>query len=819
MEPDNKIYVGLVVANSDPEMRGRIKIYIPQIGPALTKLNENVDKFFNFIGKNTNTAISPVLEDLKDMLPWAEYAGPIGGGNASGRYNGFVDTGTTSDSNAWKDNQVVEGARPAQMYTGTQTYADAFTQTNGHKNRLVNQYAHQYTPSNYSGLARGLFSIPNVGAHVYTFFINGDRNFPVYFASAYSQEDFKRIYTLSTDVTDNETVDYPKSYENITKSKNNPTLSPDNKTFRSKTVLNSNKHTIEMIDTDKREILKFTHYSGSFKEFNNYASIELATNNDQKMVIGDQFLTVQHNKSEYVRGNNETIIRGDRYLNIGETDVAKVKEILKINKSLHSYKMLFDFQRALYGEKTVYGNPDDMSPFQTRSGVTGEVGKNGMPLYKDGFKQCPVCGGFPYDPYDINTGDGNIFGMWKEIANIIMNPTSGLTYIYLTYNIFERTTMMSELLYNPACHSIAPPPEISPDVINCIPFPHPFTGKIGYYLGMKCACCGGTGFSPSTENGKFLPEPIKEPNGQLDQLILQYSPELFKLEKELDQGGDSITNIAMNKIETIGLVMNDMQSYRVDPIGKLKIDGCWVAPQGTYENLKPSPHVEYVDVADIPGGDYNLTCMNKYKLLVGARGINILTHGPLDIYGTICNYTGEQINISSKNEIVIDGGERLSLRARKISLLPAEHNAIVVEGQLHVTRNTILQGGVMCEGEVALLHITAPAEWQTTETGFYNPNGLLATSETLYVEAFISGIPGVASPLPIRIQLPPHYHPFQNIPLTLLPHKEAVRVEMITKGINSRSDIAETDKLKNATGGFTNLGDEASASIVSSPTP
>jgi hypothetical protein len=306
---------------------------------------------------------------------------------------------------------------------------------------------------------------------------------------------------------------------------------------------------------------------------------------------------------------------------------------------------------------------------------------------------------------------------------------------------------------------------------------------------MKCACCQGTGFSPSSENGSFNIEPIKQPNGTLDQQVLKLTPALFKLEKELDKGGDEIRNISMNKIETIGLAMNDMQSFRVDPIGKLKIDGCYVAPQKTYENFQSSPHVEYVDVADVPGGDYLLTCMNKYKLLVGARGINILTHGPLDIYGTICNFTGEQINISSKNEIVIDGGERLSLRARKITLLPVEHNAVVVDGQLHVTRNSIFQGGVMCEGEIGLLHITAPAEWQVTENGYFEPVNTSETNLPITLD-YLGGLIG-HDPCKISVIMPKHYHPFQNIPMTLLPHKEAVREKMITKGINSRGAIAE----------------------------
>jgi len=784
LEQDFKIYLGVVVQNNDPEMRGRVKIFIPQLAPVVSNLNENVDKFFNFIDSQSNPKLTKILDELKDVLPWAEYAGPIGGGNASGRYNAQTETGTTSDSNAWNGNDVVDGFRPIQNYIAQNTIPDAFKTVGEHKNNFVNQYAYQYTPTNYSGLARGLFSIPNVGAHLYVFFIGGDRNFPVYFASSYSQDDVKRIFTLSQDVEDNTHVDYPASYENI---KSNQ-LNEDSKTFRSKTVLNSNKNTIELIDTDLREALKFTHYSGSFKEFNNYATIELATGNDQKMVMQDQFLTTTKNKSEYVGLHKELTVGGDSYINIGETEQSIVKQILEIHKNHHEYKLLFDVQRAQFGGIYPYGDPGDMSSYQTQKGKTAFSSKVDnlepfpippLPLYetKKGFKPCPVCKGKRYNPYDADYSlTGDPLDLWKEAPFFTAIVCTSLEPVGVEVEVDAPSPFFS-----PECHKFYFPEvsEIEAQLrpYPCIAVPHPFLGRVGYYAGMKCACCKGTGISPSTEGGNFDNDPAKQPNGALDKLILENSPELFNLEKQLGVGGDELKTVSMNKIETIGLAMNDMKSFRVDPIGKLKIDGCWVAPQKTYENFKPVPHVEYVDVADVPGGDYILTCMNKYKLLVGAKGVNIETYGPIDIYGTIVNFSGEQLNISSKNEVIIDGGERLSLRARKISLLPVEHNAVVVEGQLHVTRNTVIEGGMMIEGEVGLLHITAPTEWHQTEIGLFE------TGACVIQNVMFNGEKGVLS-------IPNHTHYFESIPFTPLPNREAVRENMIAKGINSRKSIA-----------------------------
>ena len=777
MENYNNIYVGLCVANNDPEMRGRVQVYVPQISPNITKLNENVDKFFKFIGKETASDISQVLNELKDVLPWAEFAGPLFGGCASGRYNATLDSGTTSDSNAWVDDKVAKTFRPANNYVSTNAIPDAFNVTDGHKNRFTNPDAYQYTPANYSNLARGMFSIPNVGAHLYVFFIGGDRNFPVYFASAYGEEDIKRVFTLSPNVAINSSLDYPASYENTKKS----SLDSDVKTFRSKSFINSNKHTIELIDTDLKEIMKFTHYSGSFKEFNNNATIELATNNDQKMVLGDQFLTVNRNKSEYIKTHSEKIIGGDRYLTVGEAKKSTVSSIVALHKEIHELKYLFDIQRAMVGEA-----PNCVSPKQLRIPSQQSI----TPL---GFAVCPVCKGLPYNPYDPTYGIDPIL-MWQEAAKYLgaCLKEPSLNGDATTAESGQTQAQEEGIGFGLSCHSFTNPIFPEPD---CPSVEHPFTGLIGFYRGMKCPCCngdnisrGGIGYSPSTENGMFNPEPMKFNNtgtapSPMDVKILQLIPQITKLEKELGVGGDEIINISMSKIETIGLVMNDLASFRVDPLGKIKTNGCWVSPQGTFQNYLPSPHVEYVDVVDIPGGDYILTAMNKYKLLVGSRGINIQTTGPIDIYGTIVNMTAEQLNISSSNEILIDGGERLSLRSKKLTLLPVEHNAVVVEGQLHVTRNVIVQGGLMLEGEVALLHVTAPLEWQETENGAYYPD---PTCDITY-EFTEEG----------KLRIPMHTHYFKNLPLSLLPHSEAVRAEMIQKGINSRERIAAADAIKN----------------------
>ena len=703
----NGMFLSIVLQTNDPEKRGRVKVYVPHVSATLyTQINKtNQDMTFTFPGLD-NPDLENIMDDLKDVLPWAEYAGPIFGGNASGRYNAFTKKGTVSDSNVWENGTLKESGRQLQNFAGSFNYPDAFNQTNGNFNRYVNPYAHAYTPSDYSNLAKGVFSIPNVGSHVWVWFIEGDPQYPVYFAASYSQMDFKRIYTQNKNIDVNGTVDYPGAYENKSE-RDGGSLNSDGKTFRAKHVINSNKHTIEMVDTDLREILKLTHFSGSFLEFTNFATIQLATNNDQKMVVGDQFLTVRRRQNTYIAQDQDFILGGTQYTTIGNVASDTVNQIYAIMKEIHDIKMLFDIQRAQIGEP-----PNRVSTKQARVGQ---------------FIECPVCLGEAPVPEE---------GSYIMVPNFVYKPAPNGVGEYIMVE--------------------TPMPELPESLF-----------QIGMYKGAPCDVCNRLdwpdgyvyphtpGLSPSTYMGTWNAEPYKQ-FSSLDAFMVEKVGQMIELEKKLGNGGDQVINIHKNKIETIGLIMNTLQSYRIDPIGKLKIDGCHVATELTYETFKTSPHIEKVSVDDIPGGDYNLTVGNKYALLVGSKGISIKTLGNMDIYGSIVTFSGEQVNITSENEVVIDGGQRLSLRAQKIALMPVEHNPVVVEGQLHVTRNSILQGGVMFEGELGVLHITTPGQWYETLPGGF----------------------------------PPHVHMFKMVPATLTTSQEEVRAKMALLGINSTTSIA-----------------------------
>ena len=676
-----KFYLGVCVQNNDPEKRGRIKIFVPHISTSLYKINrENVDKIFKFPDASNNPDLSNVIEELKRALPWAEYAGPIFGGNASGRYNAVSDKGTTADSNEWNGNQVVENGRPLQRFINSDgAFPDAFNETNVNRNKFVNYYSYQYTPSDYSDLARGTFSIPNVGAHVWLWYKDGDTHFPVYFASSYGQEDFKRIYTMNQDVNDPGAVDYPTGYESKSSADGASYDYFDTTTFRAKHVINTNKHSIELIDTDQREILKFTHFSGSFKEFTNYANIEFASNNDQKMVIGDQFLTVRKNQNIFVAQCQDNIIEQDQYIKIGiKIDSKEITAISTILKDIHNIKRLFDKQRAKYSEA-----PTLLSSLQDRIGV---------------FVPCPLCNGI-----------GSYKGYKCDVCNS------------------------------------------------------------GYY-GSDYSFAHNVGKSPSSKDGIWTIEP-KKSYASLNALILEKSKLLAIHEKMLGIGGDQIIDINKNKIETIGLMFNDLIPYRVDPIGKLLIAGVYIAPCGLYETQKPSHYVETVAVDDYPGGDYNLTVYNKYKLLVGSRGIDIKTSGLAEINGAIVSINSKtQLGINANSEILIDGGELTSLTGKRVIIQTygatnsCKEFPVVVNSDLHVTKDFVVKGNIMLGNETGVVNLNGHLTYIASNYETYKTDHCYIGPA---VPALFSiPILGIIN-IPGSIRIKPHYHKVPSLPIRL----------------------------------------------------
>ena len=739
-------HIGIVVENDDPNYGGRVKVWVPENSPNLDKMNkwikEGKEITFNSADSEMSPELMEIWDDLKKSLPWAEYAGPIFGGSGVGRFHCPTKKTALNDGKDFGESEAQNGFRPLNNYVGTGAEIDDFIKSDAN-GTVVNPNASDFVPTNYSGMARGIFSIPNVGSQVYVFYLGEDPMYPVYFASCYNTDAIKQIFTkkqkIGEAVETVETHDYPADFENS----NDDT--DDSKLFRSKTVLNSNKHSIEFVDSDGRESLRIQHYGGGFKEFNNETNIEFAPANDQKLVMGNLFETVKGDRGFSVGGEFGLKLNGNYEEQVGHfSDVAiELSKIKPTIEDIGNRLRLFNVRRTA-ADLT----PKDCSSLQKRQPKSGV-----------GFAVCPTCGKVAYDPYNVN--GLNIPGTYNEEKK----NSKGYTTFKGKIDAKNDTTEYHEQLdvegdqdqtMDRQTYGWSRIPKAVEYCSSLFEDRDPYFyknhaehqgfGKVGVFGGVHCPTCNNefwisgtgtsewakdnvTGYSPSTEEGSWMEETLK-----FVDLPKVMQDALYKTSSNFSRIGDQgtkIEKITTSKVEVIGAMFNDIPSFRVDPIGKLRLDGLFVTQQSTVPYYLPSPHVEPVDVPQIPGGDYNLTVGNKWVVSVGSNGIVIQTTGSMQFSGGISQIATEELTLSSKHDMVIDGGERITIRGRKVTINPVEHNALTVDGQLHVLRNTIIRGGLLAEGEVAIQHVTAPGEIAVTGFEMYEEMSSLVTGESV----------------------------------------------------------------------------------------
>lgn len=336
MQTFNSIYLGIVVQNNDPEHRGRVKVWVPQISTTVYhKWNElKKDQVFSVPGSPGGENLSSILEELKDTLTWAEPCSPIMGASSTGYYNNRFDvntvsdaplvygqpgTSTTSTSSATNIDPENKGGKPGAMYENNPV-GDAFTNTSKINSLYVNEFGNNYKPATYSNAAKGLFSVPNVGAHVWVFFKEGVPQYPVYIGTSFGQSDFESIFKDG----DNTFPDYPNTFENKDK-RAQPEVNADTVTYRNKLVLNQRGAAIEIINTTDRESYKVTHYKGSYYEMNNKFTALFNTNNLQLLTLKNKYETVRGHSNSYVGRDKDEIIIGNHYLKVGNLNANAAK--------------------------------------------------------------------------------------------------------------------------------------------------------------------------------------------------------------------------------------------------------------------------------------------------------------------------------------------------------------------------------------------------------------------------------------------------------------------------------------------------------------
>jgi hypothetical protein len=757
----NSIYLGIVVQNNDPQKRGRVKVFVPHLSPTVYEnwVQNNTDKFF----KSIDGQLQPIMDKLKVILPWAEVSCPLTSENTSKRYNNYANIATVSDTNTYANLSANSSTSTGEIYDQSSfRLSDAFSDNSNNVNN-INPYSFNYKPNTYSNKAKGSFGIPSVGSHVYVFFRDGNTQFPVLIGTSFGKDDWQGIY-------DNE-VDYPGKFENYDPSSTEEDYNVT--TYRNKYVLNQKGGTFEINNTDHNEKIKLTHYSGSFKELNNNTNSELATKNNQKLVLNDEYTTVKGFKNEFTGKNYDEVILRDKYKKIGNLNESFFDDWKQAYATIQDQKQLFDIKRA--NNNNVKSNGDIIlkvnSIDQKRSGTFADF------IVTKANRYLAV--------NNENTFDSTPFPNLNISSATVASGGGGAPLFDM--NLFKIQTQANSLQKDPAENILGTNNEDWP-------------GEAGKGF------TNGSGKSPSTEGGSWSPE-----DKNLSEDILKIQADLMIKERDFGLGGSEIIEISKNKLENIGTVMNDYGSIRLDPIGKLLSNEVLVGSEATYVNSDSGPLLEYVDVQDLPGGTYNLNVNNRYNVMVGAGGINLKSYGPTNISGSITNVAGQQVNIGSENEINIDG-KVVNISAEILRLRNKRQRQVLIDSSLGVKNNVVIGGGLSVEGETYLQHVTAPSETQVTNTsqtlGQTVQNAVIGWAIIpgggsyggSIVSVFGGTIGGV--PQPDTLTTYPHTHTFENLPLTLTDSNESTRNSAKNQGINGESRVVASPQFNTLKSGI-----------------
>ena len=737
-------YVGVVIQNNDPDHCGKVKVFIPHLSPTVYSgwINEDENRVISeLIGGNIGDDLNSILEDLKIKLPWADCAAPLVGESSTGRYNNFNNAGSISDSNFLSttftngaSSLSADGNAPSSLFTNNSAglLTDAFVSAADNINR-PNPLAYNYRPNEYSNAARGAFAIPAVGSHVWVFFREGNPQFPVYFAASFGQKDWTGIYGLSG------SIDYPDSYEN--RGRDAAEADHNIATYRNKYVINQKGGSLEFINTDLNEKVKLSHYSGSYTEMANEATIEVASSNKNTLVLNDVYSTTRGFKNEYTGKNLDEIVYRDKYKKVGSLNETKFLEWKKIAAPIQEYKQLFEIKRSF--DNSIKNN----------NGVTVLKRNSILQERKGDFANNPVM-------------DGT------------------LTYTSLTGPVNTITNVMNG---GGAWNS---------ENVSTI------TGSYNATTGLFPNNNEQPALSPSTQDGTWEIDTRKD---TLKDLIETNLPKLTKIEQDLGIGGSEIIQITKNKVETIGMMMNNFGNYRLDPEGKLVSSEVLPTPTATgksslvYVNKEAAPMIEYVHVQDLPGGSSTLNVSNRYNVLVGAGGLNLKSYGPTNITGSITNVTGEQVNIGSANEINVDA-KVINITADILSLRNKRQKQVLADGNLGVTNNVVIGGALLVDGETYLQHVTAPREFQITEVASADLTGAISVNLAGFNSSYNSGNPGngtLTFLAPTQRNVVEHSHVFANLPLTLKDQPQDVRGEAADNNISSNPNPIPSEGIAN----------------------
>jgi len=226
----------------------------------------------------------------------ARYFGPLREGKV--KVNG-EGVGTYNQSPNASGNQTTSSSPPAGNQTMTTSNISP-------------------APYDTTNVAKGVFSVPQVGALLWCFFREGNPLFPVYFAASYRSGEWSSAYKSSSPGVNNDTSldgDATRSSTTIMPTKGGGVISTEG----------AGSHEVSMVS-----------YSGGHLKFHENHTILYSPDDFHTQADGNKFDITLSNRETHTKGICNTVVNGDCFEKIGNVTDQSVHDAINGIESLIS---------------------------------------------------------------------------------------------------------------------------------------------------------------------------------------------------------------------------------------------------------------------------------------------------------------------------------------------------------------------------------------------------------------------------------------------------------------------------------------------------
>lgn len=542
-------------------------------------------------------------------------------------------------------------------------------------------------------------------------------------------------------------------------------------TKKNKTIVKFGRGgTIHVNNSEGYEEVGISHHSGSNIKLLNNITSELATNNKQTLIKGDNFETVLGDKLTAVEGFKQDRINGDVVLTIGSNQTFNTEVQTEWLKQAAPVAMA----RA--------------TPELTRGGITNIAGIE----HAEKGKRID-------NPMIV-----------KFDNRVEKAPSFSLSIAYEElYEMLERTATSIETEKIP--EEVEPDEPLFEEPIDAI---NSFSNR------------SFTEESDSTEGGEYEVDPVHE---NIEEVYEKTQEVLTEYEKALGAGGMHINNIGRNVSVFVGAGTNTYDSLIIDPVGKLEQTSNLITPDAVVAHEEGISHAEVIDNDSfVPFGNYSIACGNKLDITTGSGGVNVNTCGNSTfVSGGQLFMGGKHVLIGSESNVRVKAKDAVHIEGKHV-LLNAQTGQTFIQQSAGVQNNLTVGGGLYVDGDAVLQSVTAPVEIKVTDTAV-NPENynelpkvdfkefgggademqlMFAEKSEVTIAGNVS-IDNVLNPFtatfdlhdfsPFTVKMP-HAHTFPSIPTQFVDGSQGVRLIAAESGINNNSVKVQPRNVQHLTG-------------------